>query len=161
WGSLAASGFGLLATFEATPGDAGRPRADWPGDSRIGPNPKRPNLVMFVHPRCPCTRAGLVALIRVLDRSDDAVALPVVLVRPEGAPGGSERSESWRQAAGMQGVRVHTDPDGVEARRFGAATSGHVLVFDSLGRCLFSGGITRGRGVEGQNDWGEAVVALA
>ena len=43
------------------------------------------------------------------------------------------------------------DGDGAEARRFGVATSGHVLLYDPRGDLIFSGGITAGRGERGDN----------
>jgi hypothetical protein len=49
----------------------------------------------------------------------------------------------------VPGLEVRTDPGGEEARRFGVATSGHVLVYDPRGALIFSGGITPGRGVPG------------
>jgi hypothetical protein len=52
------------------------------------------------------------------------------------------------------------DPDGVEARRFGAETSGHTLLFAGDGRLLFSGGITASRGHAGDNAGESVIVAL-
>jgi len=52
------------------------------------------------------------------------------------------------------------DDDGVEAARFGAATSGQVILYDRDGRLLFSGGITASRGHAGDNDGRDAIVSL-
>ena len=57
-------------------------------------------------------------------------------------------------------MKVVFDPDGVEARRFGAETSGHTLLFGADGRLLFSGGITASRGHAGDNAGESAIVAL-
>jgi hypothetical protein len=65
-----------------------------------------------------------------------------------------------KTAAGIQGVTVVRDVDGVEAQRFGAQTSGHTLLFDSHGERLFSGGITGSRGHEGGNGVETAIVRL-
>jgi hypothetical protein len=43
------------------------------------------------------------------------------------------------------------DRGGVEAKRFGARTSGEVLLYSAVGRLLFFGGITGSRGHEGDN----------
>ncbi len=50
--------------------------------------------------------------------------------------------------------------DGDEARRFGAATSGHVMLYDAAGRLHFSGGITPARGHEGDSLGRDAVIDL-
>jgi hypothetical protein len=54
---------------------------------------------------------------------------------------------------------VH-DHDGVEARRFGAATSGQVILYDARGTLLFSGGITPARGHSGDSTGRDAILAL-
>ena len=61
------------------------------------------------------------------------------------------RCHSWRSAAAIPGVTVHVDHDGGEARRFGAETSGFVVLYDAHGELLFAGGITTGRGQAGDN----------
>jgi hypothetical protein len=55
---------------------------------------------------------------------------------------------------------VLADPDGREAQRLGAVTSGHVLLYDRAGQLLFTGGITGARGHEGDNAGGESVIRL-
>jgi glyoxylase-like metal-dependent hydrolase (beta-lactamase superfamily II) len=84
----------------------------------------------------------------------------VLFYRPRQFPAGWERTDLWRSAAAIPGVTVLVDPDGLEAERFGAKTSGHVLVYDSAGRLLFSGGITGSRGHEGDNDGSDSVLRL-
>jgi hypothetical protein len=56
-------------------------------------------------------------------------------------------------------VRVAPDRNGVEARRFGAGTSGHVVIYGGDGRLLFSGGITGARGHVGDNVGLERAIA--
>jgi hypothetical protein len=48
-------------------------------------------------------------------------------------------------------VAVAIDPDGREARAFGARTSGHVFAYDASGQLRFAGGVTAARGHEGGN----------
>jgi hypothetical protein len=57
-------------------------------------------------------------------------------------------------------VTAVADPDGEEAQRFGAATSGHVLLFDPAGELRFSGGITASRGHVGDNDGCDRLIRL-
>lgn len=72
--------------------------------------------------------------------------------------------ERWRNAPGCRaaaaipGVQVRTDAGGIEARRLGASTSGHVVLFDREGKRLFSGGITGGRAMVGDNPGYEAAL---
>jgi len=55
---------------------------------------------------------------------------------------------------------VLTDEDGIEARSFGAVTSGQALLYSAQGRLLFSGGITESRGHSGDNAGRSAIESL-
>jgi hypothetical protein len=64
-------------------------------------------------------------------------------------------------AAKLPNTRVLWDNDGEEAKRFGAATSGYMLLYDARGTLLFRGGVTVSRGHEGDNEgFDNLVVAL-
>jgi hypothetical protein len=88
------------------------------------------------------------------------VAGRVLFVRPAGLPEGWEQTDTWRTAQAIPGVTVAVDPDGVEAARFGARTSGQVLLYGEDGRLLFSGGITPIRGHGGASAGQERIVSL-
>ena len=83
-----------------------------------------------------------------------------VVVRPAGVPDGWEKTDLWRSAAAIPGVDVISDERGEEAQRFGALTSGQVLLFSTDGRLLFTGGITESRGHSGDNAGRSAIEAL-
>ena len=160
WTLAAASGFGLMARHESTPGPVGKTQADWPIGTALARDSSRPNLVMFAHPRCPCTLSSLDQLACLAELYPGEVAIRIFFILPEGIDDSWEHTASWRKARAIPGIVVLPDRGGIEARRFGAATSGHVLLFGSDGRCIYSGGITQGRGVEVPNDRGEAVIRL-
>jgi len=159
WIAAVAVGQSRLLAYESAPGDPGRSPRRWPAPSRLRPDPLRSTLVMIAHPRCPCTRASLTELTRILNRCGDRVAAHVLFVAPAGVPRGWERSDLWRRAAAIPGVRVHRAND-AEALRFGAETSGHVALYDAGGSLLYAGGITGARGQEGENAASRAVVRL-
>lgn len=96
-------------------------------------------LTVFVHPHCPCSRAGFADLPRLAADGPTPLAVEVVFVRPPGVPDGWERGRNW-DAAGRPGVTRRTG-DGGEARRAGAVGSGHVLLADPAGRVVFRGGL--------------------
>jgi len=66
----------------------------------------------------------------------------------------------WRNAAAIPKIAVQEDDNGDEARRFGAATSGYVVLYDMRGQLLFKGGITAGRGHAGDNAGADAIKSL-
>jgi hypothetical protein len=150
----------LLLDYQARPGTPARPPARWPQATHIAVAAGEPSLVLFVHPRCPCTRATLGELARIMARTGGRVHAAVEFVVPPSQDPGWARSDLWRSAAAIPGVRVGIDQDGTEARRFASATSGQVLLYDASGQLRFAGGITAGRGHAGDNAGSDAVVAF-
>jgi hypothetical protein len=160
WGGAVLGGMTALARYSNTPGRPAEPPGDLPADSALRASPGRFLLVMLAHPLCPCTRASLTELQAVMAEAGARVDAHVLFLRPERADAQWGQGVLWRQAAAIPGVTVHQDEGGVEARRFGATTSGHVLLFDEGGHLRFSGGITGARGHEGNNSGRAAVEAL-
>jgi hypothetical protein len=153
-------GLTALARYANRPGIAAAAPPRWPTASRLERRPDRATLVMLLHPGCPCSRASVAELDRLMSRSGRLVTAHVLFLKPREVPDGWERTDLWQQAAAIPGVHVWRDDDGVEANGFGASTSGQVLVYDASGHLVFSGGITPARGHEGDNDGVDSVVAL-
>ena len=119
----------------------------------------KPTLVLFAHPRCPCTQASLHELDGILAETQNrTVSVTVVFTIPDGVPAGWEQGDLWNSATRMPGLRVIRDQGGGEARQFEVEGSGHVLLYDPAGKLLFSGGITASRGHEGDNVGRSAIV---
>ena len=159
WSILVIAGFGILTQYSNTAGDDGAPSPQWPDTSSLVRSPDRATLVMFLHPHCPCSQASLEELSRIVAHGGNCVGTHVVFVRPDHFPPLWEQTALWSAAVAMPGVQVNVDVDGVEARRFGVATSGSVLLFNASGLRLFNGGITGGRGHAGDNPGGSAVLS--
>jgi hypothetical protein len=140
WCALVAIGAGTLYAYEGTTGDRGASPATWPTASAL-PHAGI-TVAMFVHPECPCTRASIAELSTVIASTQPATLVIVV----EGDPASlGDRLDRLR------GARVVVDVGGVEAARFGAKTSGHVVAYDARGSLAFAGGITPARGHVGDN----------
>jgi hypothetical protein len=159
WIASVAFGAHVLFHYETTPGRVGLVPHQWPS-LQIERATDRPTLVMLAHPHCPCTGASVGELARVMARFQGKVTAYVLLVRPKGAGRDWEETDLRRSAEAIPGVKVVLDLDGVEARRFGAETSGHTLLFGVDGRLLFNGGITASRGHAGDNVGESAIMAL-
>jgi hypothetical protein len=160
--STAAFALGLrfLLNYESTPGGIGLVPVTWPSTSQIERATARPTLIMFAHPRCPCTRASVAELAQIMARMQGKVYAYVLFLKPQPSGAEWEETDLRRSAAAIPGVKVLSDVDGVEARRFGAETSGHTLLFGPDGRLLFSGGITESRGHAGDNTGERSIESL-
>jgi hypothetical protein len=149
----------LLLRYEQTPGPsvaAAASRADLP----IALSQSGPTVVMFAHPHCPCTRASLAELAKVLARNPGANA-HLFFFAPEHVADPAWNSPGLRPAAAeIPGLTIHDDPQGALCSRLGITTSGTVLVLSRDGEVLFRGGVTSGRGHQGDNAGSDAVQHL-
>jgi hypothetical protein len=160
WLVAVAAGAWGVGAYAGRPGASGNAPSRWPASRLVEPSRRGLTLVLFVHPRCPCTRATIAELARLMARCQGSLAAMVLFFRPaDSSPW--ERTSLWEQAAAIPGVSVAWDDGGEEAARFGARTSGQAFVYDVAGALRFSGGITAARGHEGDNPGRDAVVALA
>ena len=159
WLGAVIGGFAWLAVYANTPGAAAHAPATWPTSSAVTMDHERPTLVMLAHPRCTCSRASLAELAELLARAPRKPRTYVVFIKPGSAGVEWEKTDLWRTAAALPGVTVLRDDDGVEARRFGAETSGQVFLYDVGGRLLYSGGTTGARGHIGDNLGRAAILA--
>ena len=160
WLAFLGIGFYALAREEFTPVEASVSTAKFPSASALALAPDTPTLILFAHPHCPCTRATLRELDGLLSALPHRVAATIVFTLPNGVPPGWEQGDQWQSAAKIPGVHIITDQDGREAKRFGVKGSGHVLLYESSGDLVFSGGITPSRGHEGDNLGRSAVIDL-
>ena len=146
--------------YENTPTGAAETPPEWPAQSPISRRSGQFTLLMFAHPYCPCSRASIEELNRLLVRCQRTVTPQVIFVRPPGVSDDWTKTPLRKSAAAIPGVEVRLDADGKEARLFGAESSGFVVLYSPEGRLLFSGGITGARGHAGDNAGENAVVAL-
>ncbi|HYV37200.1 MAG TPA: hypothetical protein VE988_15950 [Gemmataceae bacterium] len=160
WSVVLGAGFWLLVKYKSTAGENGSVQSQWPKDSRIAQVPQCFNIVVALHPHCPCSRATVTELANILARSKENVHVHALIYRPSSSPEGWEESEIVHSAKKLPGVSIHLDKDSVEGNRFGALTSGHVLLFGANGSLLFNGGITSSRGHQGETPAHEALWSL-
>ncbi|HEX9959925.1 MAG TPA: hypothetical protein VGB00_03275 [Pyrinomonadaceae bacterium] len=161
WLSIAVGGVFYLARYENTPAaqDVSYP-AVFPPESRIERGRGRPTLIFFAHPKCPCTRASLRELARLMTDTGGKMQAYIVFIKPAG------ESEEWTQtdlrasAEMIPNARVLIDEDERETGIFNAQTSSLTLLYDRDGNLRFSGGITAARGHEGDNAGRRAVFEI-
>jgi hypothetical protein len=120
----------------------------------------RPTLLVFVHPRCPCSGATIGELARILAKYHNRVTTAVFFYSPSTEAPEWHRTDLWLAASAIPGVRITEDLDGSAARMFGAYTSGETLLYTPDGRLAFHGGITPARGHEGDSAGQDAILSL-
>jgi hypothetical protein len=160
WLAAVLAGFAVVIDFEMTPGLAGQVPAERPAGIASVSSSERLVLMVFAHPRCPCTRATLTELNEILAAYPGQLEVQVFFRTPEVPSEEWTNTQLWKDAAAIQGATVTPDPGGALARQFNARTSGHILLYSAAGRLLFSGGITPSRGQQGDNPGRRAIASL-
>ncbi len=158
WIALLATGWHQLLRHEFTAGSRSSEADDWPVDTALTRDPAWPTLIFFAHRNCPCTRASLNELEAILSRAGVRPRVWIVLVSPKEGNDDRVGSGIEERARTLPDARLVLDFEGVEARRFGARTSGHVYLYGRAGELAFSGGITDARGHEGPSLGRRAVL---
>ena len=159
WLLAAGAGAWCLMRYENTPTGSGQTPSRWPAASRIERVTGHSSLVMFVHPHCPCSHASIAELKRLLSHCQGPTTVHVLFIRPKGMSDDWTETSLRKSAEAIPGVKVELDPEGREAQRFGAESSGYVVLYNPDGQLLFSGGITSSRGHEGDNAGENLVIA--
>lgn len=159
WFAAAARGMKWMSDYSLTPGEAGAPSAVWPAaDIRRGEG--HHTLVVGLHPECPCSRATLAELDRVLLESGDA--LEAIVIFDDTNPAAPARASAlYQHAMQLPRTRVNRVTSVTELRRFDFRTSGETRLYRPDGTLVFQGGITASRGHEGENAGSAAVVTHA
>jgi len=161
WVLILGCGFGGLISYQMRAGTAAVAPGAWPACGDLPFDSQRYNLVMFAHPQCPCSDASLEELKIVLTQSHGEIKSTVCFFDPDGAPADWEQTSLVQAAKSIPGLSVVMDQKGTITEKFGAMTSGQVLMFDRRGNRVFAGGITGARGHAGDNRGRTLVLALA
>lgn len=151
WTILAIAGLAALTVYSFTGNIPAHAAAQWPASSQLSLDSARPVLVLFLHPRCPCSAASITALDRVLSRHPGAFRVYAVLTVPPGVDADWEVGRNLEAARSLPETSLVFDRGGTLARSFGAGDSGTLLAFGPDGVRLFVGGITASRGHEGES----------
>jgi hypothetical protein len=161
WLSGIGTGIVMVLDYENASGSSNTAPTRWISGTSIPLDPTRDTLIMFAHPRCPCTRASVEELNRLLAQSNGGIAAHVLFFRPPNYPADWSHTELRRTVESIPGVTVQDDVNDALARKFGAETSGYVLLYNPQGQLLFRGGITGSRGHAGDNVGERAIISLA
>ena len=142
-GALIFGAMGGLWRYSSTPGAGSTVPSAWPRHAGL-PLRDGLTLLMFADPTSASTGPSLTELRELV--AAGGIRAVVLFALPDGLVDDRPTGPAWELAAGIPGVAALPDPGEHEARLFGAAHSGQVVVYDSGGRLVFDGDIARARG---------------
>jgi hypothetical protein len=149
-------GVRYLFKYENTAGKQGIAPAYLQNTSIPSGDPRLSTLVVALHPRCSCSNATLAELEEASQTFKRPYNAILLIDEPDGSTFQWQQVSSYREAQKALDATVVLDPNGKLAASLGAFTSGEVLFYspeDKAARrtLLFSGGVTGGRGMTGEN----------
>src|SRR5437867_9626131 len=124
WLGLVCLGLANLLVYQSPPDASGAYSREWPTQTRLKRYPRRLTLIMFAHPKCPCTMASLSELARIMARSENRLTTYILFLKPSESGGEWDNSNAMQRANAIPGVHIIRDYSGAEAQMFGAVTSG-------------------------------------
>jgi hypothetical protein len=149
-----------MMQYANAPGQAGTLLTKWPTNTNLVLHKNEYTLLMFAHPRCPCTRASMGELEVLMTHCQNRITGYVVFVLPTGTDSNWTETDLVHSAKQIPGIKVKLDHDGQLAQQFGSLTSGTTFVFDDSGMLRFHGGITLARGHSGDNPGRSSIEQL-
>ena len=158
WLGLVAGGYAWLLRYSFAAGKTTTAPRRIPPSLAL-PASTRMQLFVALHPRCPCSRATVRELAKILNHGARASDVTVLMYKP------ADQEDSWLEGALLDecrrmNCRVRPDPDGKLAASLGSLTSGGVALYDANGRLRYQGGVTASRGHEGDNTGERAVIEI-
>lgn len=149
WSALVCLGFVIQWNYEARPGMHSELPPVWP--SSLERSDRDFELLVFVHPHCPCSLATVRELSHIVAAQPDSASVRVIAWQPANADSDWKSSRLLTAAREIPGVQVHFDSGGRVSAELGVRTSGQVFLFGKGRLARYSGGITVSRGHEGMN----------
>lgn len=149
-----------LAAYSYTAGPLGHPPALRQADNPFGFSGESHLLVMTIHPKCPCSRASIGELEKLLSKLDKRLTCVVLVYQPAAAPDDWLRTDLVESVRRLSKVRMVVDPAGKLARDFGMTTSGTTVLYSPQGDPKYWGGTTSARGHAGDNLGSDSIAAI-
>ncbi len=160
WIAAAVGGSLYIFFYESRPAPATAVAQVWPEQAGIARHADGFQLVMAVHPKCPCTRASVAELNKLMLASGSRVHAIALVTKPFELPDLWSESDVTARLREIPNVEVVRDLGGAKSSAFGAQNSGQTLLYDASGQLVFEGGITAFRGHEGPSVGGEMIAQI-
>lgn len=151
WGGGILFALGTSLDFMWRAGEAGNPPLHWSRDIASLQTSKRPLVLVFLHPKCPCSRATLDELSLAMAHAGDRFQFIAVFEQLGGRSDEWTKADLWNRAKAIPNLTLIVDEEGELVRSVNARTSGDTVVYSAEGVLLFHGGLTPGRDHRGRN----------
>src|ERR1700730_4002072 len=99
WLVAAALGQRVMLNYEYSAAAPGTPPEKWPVATKVPRTPGLPTILVVAHPRCPCSRATVAELARLMALLQNSATATVIFARPSGFSQDWQMTDLWWDAA--------------------------------------------------------------
>jgi len=162
WTIVVVAGLSVLGSYQGQRGRTGQAPLAYPSNASFIPAHNQFNLILSLHPHCPCSSATVEELSKILAHTGASMRVHILMFAPAGADANWTQTSLSDMAGRLPNTEIAVDVDGKQAKRLGALTSGDTQLYAPApdGRLLFHGGITSARGHAGDNAGADAIIAF-
>ena len=154
-------GIGSSLNFSWRAGASGNPPTDWPAGIKSITLDDKPLVLVFLHPKCPCSRATIDELSTAISHGASHARFVAIFEQPPGMDDRWVETDTWTKAESIPVLVRVRDFDGRLSSLFDVRTSGETVVYSPQGKLLFHGGLTLGRDHRGENAGRSFIESLA
>lgn len=159
WCLIVISGMCTMMSYSNRGGNNGAPPSNNPNAINASQQNESNTLLLFLHPKCSCSLATVREMSRIIAYASRPIDIHIVFA-PISIYQDVSETKIWSHASLLPSVNIVVDRNGDLIKQYAVKTSGHALLYNPHGKLMFSGGITSGRGHEGDNSGKTAVIAL-
>jgi len=160
WLAALCGGFSAVTRFDVNAGTQKDSPPTWPSQTKLKFDDRTHNLVLSLHPMCSCSNATVTELEQVIAASGNRLKVHALISIPPNSPNEWRSSELVERVRKLPQTEVFLDENCDEAKRYGAATSGDVVLYSTDRQRVFRGGITAARGHAGDSLGKETIIAF-
>jgi hypothetical protein len=117
----------------------------WPASEALPLLHDKPNILIFLHPKCSCSVASIAEFRRLVDSLSGRVHVRAILMKYQQVRS-KEIPEGFASLFEIPEIKISRDDDGIISKSLGALTSGIVYLIDEEGLVVYQGGLTASRG---------------
>lgn len=150
WAIFIGIGFVSMADYSSRPGSPANITVEFPENLPSNEKNNLPKIFVFFHPKCPCSSATISELEHLIADTQNLAVTTVFFYKPVNESDEWVKTNLWETAKQIPTVEIEIMNED-EMSKFGVITSGQTIVYDSQDNLIFSGGITVGRGHEGES----------
>lgn len=148
-----------MLIFQFTPGKMGKVFNDFPQKSKLVLDQTLPTLILFLHPKCTCSKAS-VEEIKIIKSSIKKEFKLIAVVQTASLKLTDELEKLKEELSTLPHSTIVNDSYSFETNLFSVKTSGQIYIYSSFGELIYTGGSTSSRGTSSPSELRRTIASI-